>query len=512
MSDTAVHMAAIDKRFGGIHALRHVSFTARFGEITALLGENGAGKSTILKILRGVEAPDSGTITLRGQSFDRLTPQSARALGVGMIFQELSLVPTLTVAQNMFLGHEPCNALGLIDETAMERGAETIFASIGVSIDPQAEVDALSTGQQQLVEIAKVLNQDAEILVLDEPTSALSGQEVDVLFDLLGRLRASGKAIIYVSHRMDEIFRITDRATVLRNGSLVASRPISEYTLPSLIADMIGRQTQGLAAPPGPSAATKEVVLSLRGVTSTARPNPVTFDLHRGKVLGLAGLMGSGRSRIARLLFGLEPAVAGEIILHGQPVRISTPSEAIAAGLALIPEDRRRQGLVLAHSIEANVALPMLGSLGRGPFVQAAKLRALAARIITRLAIKAGGGEVAANTLSGGNQQKIVIGKWLETRPEILILDEPTAGIDIGAKSEVLGIVRDLAAAGKSVIFISSELAELIAVSDRIAVVSRGEIVKTLKTSQLTLGDGHDGSLRAEEALQLIIQGGMSHD
>ena len=448
----AVAMTAISKRFGGVHALREVNLSARTHEIHALLGENGAGKSTILKILRGVMVPDSGTITIQGENFTALTPQLARDKGVGMIFQEMSLVPTLTVAQNVFLASEPLTPTGLIDDRAMRRRSAEIFQQMGVSIDPGATLSDLSTGQQQLTEIAKALSQNAAILVLDEPTSALTETEVEILFQLLGRLKAEGKAIIYVSHRMDEIFRIADTATVLRDGRYVASRPIKDYTLASLITDIMGKATRDLSEFAITSTATSEIVLEVEHLSSKARGGDVSFTLHRGEVLGIAGLLGSGRSRLARMLFGLEPLNSGRIMLRGITREIASPKTAMNLGMALVPEDRRRQGLILAHSVEANIELPILKRLGRSIFVDRRAARSTADRLIRRLAIKTSSREASADSLSGGNQQKIVIGKWLATEPDILIMDEPTAGIDIGSKGEVLRLVRELAAEGKSII------------------------------------------------------------
>ena len=505
----AVEMNAISKRFGGVHALREVSLRVCCGEVHALLGENGAGKSTILKILRGVQAPDSGTIAVSGEVFEHLSPQLARQKGIGMIFQEMSLVPTLSVAQNVFLASEPLTPAGLIDDRAMERRSAEIFASMGVSVDPAAIVADLSTGQQQLTEIAKALSQNAEVLVLDEPTSALTAGEVDILFDLLRRLRGEGKAIIYVSHRMDEIFRIADHATVLRDGRLIDSRPIAEYTLATLIADIMGKETRDLSEFATESTAQDEVILKVEHLSSKLRQDgDVSFSLRRGEVLGIAGLLGAGRSRLARMLFGLEPIASGTITLRGEAVTIGSARQATEFGLALVPEDRRRQGLVLTHSIQDNIELPILKRLGSTPFVDRPKSRRTTDDLIKRLAIKTASREAAANSLSGGNQQKIVIGKWLATDPDILIMDEPTAGIDIGSKGEVLRLVRALAAEGKSIIFISSELAELAAVSDRIAVMSGGRLVETIDRTDLLNSTGDATELRAEQKLQLIVQRG----
>ncbi len=501
--DIAVAMEGIVKTYGGVRALRDVRFAARRGEVHALLGENGAGKSTILKILRGVETPDAGTIVVGGESHAHLDPQLARRLGIGMIFQEMSLVPTLTVAQNIFLAHEPTTAAGLIDDRAMRERAAGIFSGMGVSVDPALAVAELSTGQQQLTEIAKALSQDASILILDEPTSALTASEVDVLFGLIGRLKAEGRAIVYVSHRMDEIFRIADVATVLRDGQHVATRPIADYTLASLIADIMGKATRDLSEFATESSATGEAMLSVNELRARGREAGATLTLHKGEVLGIAGLLGAGRSRLARMLFGLEQPESGSIAVRGRETRIDTPQAAKALKMALVPEDRRREGLVLQHSVQENIELPILARLGRSIFVDRRASRRTTEQLIQRLAIRTSGPEAAVNSLSGGNQQKVVIGKWLAAEPDVLIMDEPTAGIDIGSKGEVLRLVRQLAAEGRSILFISSELAELIAVSDRIAVMAAGSIVDTFDKARLASdGDGRD----AEQRLQMMVQ------
>ncbi|MBM1218619.1 sugar ABC transporter ATP-binding protein [Ponticoccus sp. SC2-23] len=513
-AENAFEMRAMVKNFGGVRALKSVDLAVASGEIHALLGENGAGKSTILKILQGVYEPTSGTIVVGGREVSGLTPRLASELGIGMIFQEMSLVPTLTVAQNIFLLREPSNAFGMISDRKMLAKAREIFASMGVDIDPRAEVGSLSAGQQQLTEIAKALSQDVSILILDEPTSALTASEVEILFQLLDKLRAQGKAIVYVSHRMDEIFRIADRATVLRDGTRIATRPLSDYTLETLIADIMGKATRDMSDLIAEPSAAAQVVLELRGVGVEGRPGAVDLVLHAGEVLGLAGLMGAGRSRIARTLFGLQPGAVGEIRINGSQVDIRSPSDAMALGIALVPEDRRRQGLVLEHSVEDNIALPVLGSVSGRIMVHGARRAKLADDTIARMSIKTDSRKAPANSLSGGNQQKIVIGKWLAALPEILIMDEPTAGIDIGSKTEIIQLVRALAAAGKSVIFISSELAELLAVSDRIAVMKTGSVTGTVSRHDLHVDpeevDSLSGSAfqRAEQRLQLLVQKG----
>lgn len=512
----ACEMRAMVKNFGGVRALKSVDLAVAYGEVHALLGENGAGKSTILKILQGVYQPTSGTIVVNGEEVSGLTPRLAAELGIGMIFQEMSLVPTLTVAQNIYLSREPVNRFGMISDRQMMERAHDIFASMGVDINPRAEVVGLSAGQQQLTEIAKALSQNVSVLILDEPTSALTSSEVEILFELLGKLRAQGKAIVYVSHRMDEIFRIADRATVLRDGAKIATRPMADYTIETLIADIMGKATRDMSDLISETAARSDVVLKLRKLGMQGRPGAVDLDLHAGEVLGLAGLMGAGRSCIARTLFGLQSGAVGQIEINGNAATISNPSDAMSLGLALVPEDRRRQGLVLDHSVEDNIALPVLDKVSGKVFVNSTRRAKLAEETIETMSIKTDSRKAPVNALSGGNQQKIAIGKWLASLPQILIMDEPTAGIDIGSKTEIIQLVRALAAEGKSVIFISSELAELLAVSDRIAVIKNGSVSETVTRHDLHVDpqdvDTLSGSAfqRAEQRLQLLIQKGAT--
>lgn len=513
---TGFEMRDMVKNFGGVRALKNVDFKVNCGEIHALLGENGAGKSTILKILQGVYTPDGGTIIVNNHEVSELTPRTASDLGICMIFQEMSLVPTLTVAQNIFLSREPLNSFGLIDDKKMIEDSKKIFETMGVEIDARSEVEDLSVGQQQLTEIMKALSQDVKVLILDEPTSALSGSEVKILFELLRKLRSEGKAIVYVSHRMDEIFQIADRATVLRDGYKISTKPIEEFSLESLITDIMGETSLDLSEIVTKNYATEDVVLRLRGLGVKNRPGNIDLDLCRGEVIGIAGLMGSGRSRIGRALFGFQPDLLGTIELNGKAVNIAHPKDAIDLNIALVPEDRRRQGLVLEHSVEENITLPVLAEVSGQLLVDRLKSLNLTNKIIEKMAIKTDKPQSPSNSLSGGNQQKIVIGKWLASAPDVLIMDEPTAGIDIGSKTEILQLVRTLASEGKSIIFISSELSELLAVADRIAILKSGTITEMITREDL-LGQSNklesddvtsniSSFQRAEQRLQYILQ------
>ncbi|MBX4893274.1 sugar ABC transporter ATP-binding protein [Rhizobium bangladeshense] len=477
---SAVRMIGISKAFGGVRALEGVDFEVLPGEVHALLGGNGAGKSTILKILNGVHRPDSGTIVVAGRTLTAHTPEESRAAGIAMNYQEMSLIPTLTVAQNIFLTRESRNGMGLIDDSEAERKAGELFAMLEVAVDPRATVADLGAGQKQLTEIAKAISQDAKILVLDEPSTALAVSDVERLFAFLRKLKEKGVAIIYVSHRMDEIARISDRATILRDGRHVITAPISELPIDTMIEHIVGRRSMGLSDVLRGTSTRGDVVLELAGVSGKHKPSDISFRLHRGEVLGLAGLLGSGRSSLARVLAGIEPAASGTIRVNGSAISIRMPKQAIDAGLALVPEARATQGIIPAHSVSSNMVMSVIGRLSRAGFMDTAAERKLTDGQIERLAVKTASRDHPVSTLSGGNQQKVVIGKWLATDPDILILDEPTAGIDIGSKAEIIRLVRDLAASGKAIIMISSELSELLTACDRILVMADGRIHQDL--------------------------------
>ena len=496
-STPAAEMRGIEKGFNGTPVLKGVDFTLARGEVHALAGGNGAGKSTLMKILQGVHRRDAGVIRIGGREVDFSSTADAEAAGVGMVFQEFSLVPTLSVARNIFLNHEP-RRFRMIDDKAMVRRAGEILQGMGVDLDPRAEVQTLPTGYWQLTEIAKALALDAKVLIMDEPTASLTKTESEALFELIGRLKAQGVGIVYVSHRMEEVYRICDRITVLRDGGVVLSDAVADLSPEQIVAAIVGREVDALEWVERP-AATKDTapLLEVRNLTAANGVTDMSFTLHAGEILGLAGLMGSGRTELAKLIFGIDRPKSGEILLRGEPAGITNPRIAIADGIALVPEDRRLQGLVLDHSVRENLLLPLLPGLNRGPLVDDRRGDQLAARLIERLQIKLASAKRPVRLLSGGNQQKVVIAKWLGRDPDVLILDEPTAGVDIGTKSEIIQRIRELADSGKAVMVIPSELAELLAVSDRVLVLRNGTV-----TDDLDRRDIHD-----EESLQLAIQG-----
>ncbi len=498
MDLSAVRMTGISKSFSGIRVLHGVDFDLRKGEVHALVGGNGAGKSTLMKILQGVYTPDEGQIAVDGRPVAIRSPHDARALGIGMIFQEFSLIPTLTVAQNIFLGHEPRGSSRLIDDRTSVRRTRELFAELEEEIDPSARMLDLSTGYWQLTEIAKALAQDARVLIMDEPTSSLTATEAQSLFALVQRLKERGISIIYISHRMDEIFRITDRITVLRDGRHILTEDTASLTMNQVIDAIVGK-TMEQAFEWRERLVDRSVapLLQVRNLSAGKRVQDVSFDLYPGEILGLAGLMGSGRTELARVIFGIDRIDKGEILIRGERVAIGNPEEAIAAGVSLVPEDRRIQGLVLDHSVKDNVLLPLLDRLDRSGIIDDRRGDRLAGSIVNDLSIKTSSIGTTVRLLSGGNQQKVVIGKWLATEPEILVMDEPTAGVDIQAKTEILGVIRDLADRGKGIIVISSELVELLAVSDRQLVLRDGRVVREVDRRQIG----------TEEELHRAVQG-----
>ena len=477
-SELAVSMHGISKAFGGVPVLREVSFELRRGEIHALVGGNGAGKSTLMKILAGVYERDGGTYEVDGQATDFRTVHEAHAAGVGMVFQEFSLVPTLTVAQNIYLTREP-KSRGFIDDREMERRARELFATMSVDIDPGRPLEALPTAIWQLTEIAKALAQDARVLIMDEPTAALARAETQELFALMRRLRERGISVIYISHRMEEIFSVCDRVTVLRDGAAVMTVDIASTSPRDVIEAIVGRRMEH-AMEYVARGAPGDVLLEATGLQTADKLTGVDLVLRAGEVVGLAGLMGSGRTELARALFGIDQLTSGEVRVEGTVVRLRGPRAAIRAGIGLIPEDRRAQGLVLAHTVRENFMLPLLDRISRLGFVDDGDGDRRTDESIRALSIRTRSAQQEVGTLSGGNQQKVVIAKWLGTTPRIFVMDEPTAGVDIGTKGEIVEIVRAFAAAGHAVLIISSELPELLAVSDRILVMRDGRVDQEL--------------------------------
>lgn len=471
----------VSKSFAGVKALHDVDFELRYGEVHALMGENGAGKSTLMKILAGVHTSYDGTILVEGQAASFSGVRDAEEAGVAIIHQELNLVPELSVADNIFLGREPLIGGVLIDRRRMARAAERLLARLGVTIAPDTRIAGLRVGEQQLVEIAKALSLNARILIMDEPTSALSSSECDTLFKIVRQLASEGVAIIYTSHRIEEVLELADRVTVLRDGRRVVMARIDELSRAAIISAMVGREMAANAR--GATAQDGAAVLSVQDLTlDTLGPHGwrrtlhgVSFELKRGEILGIGGLLGSGRTEILESIFGVARGWRiGSIVIDGAAVDINSPSDAYHLGVALVSEDRKERGLHLAASICDNVALPSIGALSRFGLRAFTRERALAADMVKRLSVRCTGIGQETAALSGGNQQKVVIGKWLATEPRILLLDEPTRGIDIGAKLEIYRLIFDLAAQGLGIIVVTSEMPELLLLSDRILVMCEG--------------------------------------
>jgi len=473
----------ISKRFAATQALDDVTLDLVAGEVHALVGENGAGKSTLVKILAGVHQPDSGTIALDGQATPINGPAHARALGIAVVHQEPRLFPDLTVAENVFIGHAPARRLGVLDWGATRRAAKALFAELDVRLDVGAPVRGLSMADQQLIEIAKSLSVEARVLILDEPTASLSAHEVDRLFTIVRNLRARGVAILFVSHRLDEVFELCDRATVFRDGRHVITTSTSELTTADLVRHMVGRSVSLFPKVDTPIG---DVFLEIEGLTREGVFRDVTFDVRHGEIVGLAGLVGAGRTEVARVLFGIDQRDAGEVRLDGAAVSFASPSAAMDGGVAYLPEDRHQEGLVLDFSIAQNVTLPIMPRLFPRFLVNAATERAVANDYTEQFNVKMTGVEQMVGALSGGNQQKVVLAKWLASRPRLLILDEPTRGIDIGAKVEVHRIVSELAASGLGIILISSDLPEILAMSDRIIVLHEGRVTAEIARADAT--------------------------
>jgi ribose transport system ATP-binding protein len=484
MTAPLLALDGVSKAFPGVKALSGVHFDLNAGEVHALMGENGAGKSTLIKILCGVQPPDEGTILLDGQPVTVASPVHAHALGISPVHQELHLEPYLSVAENIFLGRQPTGRFGLIDRRRLNAEARQVLAELGVSLDPETIVDQLSIAEQQVVAIARAVSTRARILIFDEPTSSLTRRETDLLMAMIRRLRDQGIGIVYVSHRMEEIFELCDRVTVFRDGKFVATRKVAETSMAELVRFIVGRSIEVLPAraegPPG------DVVLEASRISKNGVLSDISFTLRRGEIVGLSGLVGAGRTELARTLFGDLPPDSGEIRIEGTPRDVRNPRAAIAAGIGLVPEDRKEQGLVLSLPVLANISMPQLGRLTRMGVLSPGGERRLARAYVDQLAIRTPSIDQRAMYLSGGNQQRVVIAKWLAINPKILIVDEPTRGIDIGAKAEIHALLRKLASDGMAVLMISSDMPEILAVSDRILVMHQGRIAGELSAAEAT--------------------------
>ena len=491
-----ISLKNVHKSFGGVSVLNGVDFDLQKGSVHALVGQNGAGKSTMMKILTGVYTCDSGAIYIDGSKVKMNSYSDAVSHGISLIFQELSLIPTLTVAENIFLNREILEG-PFLDKKSMERKAHELLQSLDIDVDVHSRVEDLDVGVCQMIEIAKALSVNAKVLILDEPTASLSEKETAHLFTLINSLKQRGVSMIYISHRMAEIFKICDTITVLRNGSIVTTKPTRDYSLTGLIEDMIGRKTAALTTADEELASkcTGRPLMTVEHLNCGSRLKDVSFELREGEVLGLAGLMGSGRTEVVESLFGLNKDASGQVTINGQPYEIKGVRHAIDSGLALIPEDRRREGLVLMHSVEENLIVPIFDKLKRGLLLENKKVADIAERSISDMAIKTHSRKTPAFNLSGGNQQKIVVGKWLNSAPSVLLLDEPTAGVDVGSKREIIDKVRDFVGENRAAIFISSDILELISACDRFIVFYDGKETATYDRSEIT-----------EEVLQYAIQ------
>jgi len=482
-----VAASGLRKAFAGAQALGGLSFELRTGEVHALVGENGAGKSTFIRILTGAETADGGELAIDGHVVASLTPATARALGIAAIHQHAALFGHLTVAENIGLALEGGSPLSRVDWGTRAARARALLEQIGAAIDPFRLVESLSLPEQQLVEIAKAVGAEARILLMDEPTASLTAREVDTLFGVVARLRERGVGMIYISHRLEEIRRVADRVTVIRDGVTVASSLPPDVEHGELVKLMVGRSVAQSDVPVPSGALSSVPILELRHVSSrAARVRDVSFTVHRGEIVGVAGLVGSGRTELAEALFGLRPIDEGELRWDGRPVRFETPSQAVTAGLAYVPEDRRRHGVLADMSVAANTSLASLTKLARHGLIDRGAEAALAGRFVERFSIKTSSLAAPVGTLSGGNQQKVALARWLATDPSLIILDEPTQGVDVGAKADIHALVRELARDGLAVLLISSELPEVMALSTRIVVMKRGRVTGVLDRAKAT--------------------------
>ncbi len=476
MSDTILSMREIHKRFMGVHAVKGVNFELKAGEIHALVGENGAGKSTLMKVLTGIYEKDSGEIHFIGKLFHPHNPKQALSAGIGIIHQELNMMEHLTVAQNIFIGRESMRNRFILDEGLLNDRTGKLFERLNMRINPEETLSRLTVGKQQMVEIAKAVSHNLKVLILDEPTAALTETEIDELFAIMKDLSAQGVGMIYISHRMDEIGRITDRVTVLRDGRYVGTRETRDISKEDIINMMVGRVIYEQPKIKNTVPLDAEEVLRIQGLNAGKLVKDVSFNLHRGEILGFAGLMGAGRTETARAIFGADKIQSGTIWINGTPVSINSPMDAVSHGVGYLSEDRKRFGLATGLSVTENALMASYDKFEKGLFIHGEKVRSITRDYVNKLHIKTPSVDQLLSKLSGGNQQKVVIAKWLINDARILIFDEPTRGIDVGAKSEIYSLMNELVALGKSIIMISSELPEVLRMSDRIVVMCEGRI------------------------------------
>lgn len=502
MAEPLIRITELCKSYGGVHALAGVTLDIRAGEVHALCGENGAGKSTLIKVLSGVAAPDSGAVLLDGQPLPLGDVPATEARGVAVVHQESTVFPDLDAVDNLFVGREVRKWGGwLLDRAAMRRQTRALLARLGERIDPSRPVGELPVAQRQMIAMARALSRDCRLLIMDEPTASLSARETAVLLNLVRQFRSQGVSVLYVSHRLEEVFQVADRVTVLRDGQLVGTRETGGIDAGELIRMMVGREAAELVGRHEHAGTIGEAVLRVDGLTRTGAFRDITFAVRAGEVVGLAGLVGAGRSEVARAVFGIDDYDAGTVTVGGESVPRGSVAAAMARGVALVPEDRQHEGLVLPMRVGANLTLAVLASLARGGLIRRSRERELAEEQIRSLSIRTAGAGVAAETLSGGNQQKVVLGKWLATRPKVLILDEPTRGVDVGAKAQLHRLIRQLAGEGLATLMISSELPEVLSISDRILVMREGRIAGELaggtatpeQVLALALPDGREG-------------------
>ncbi len=484
MGDYIVELSGVSKRFPGVLALDNVSFNLKSGEVLALLGENGAGKSTLMKILSGVYTKDSGTLKIFGSDIDDITPKRAQELGIAIIHQELNMCSHLTVAENIFLGREITKS-GVLSDREMQRQAKKILDNLNIDIAPDTIVGDLAVSKQQMVEIAKALSTNAKVLIMDEPTSALTSKEIDDLFTIIRKIKSEGCGIVYISHRLEELEHIVDRVTILRDGQFITSMDYASTTLEEIISNMVGREIKEKF--PRVECKKGKKIFEVKKLNAGRMVRDVSFDLYEGEIVGIAGLMGAGRTETTRAIFGIDPKDSGEIVLDGKTIAISKPMDAIQAGIVLAPEDRKKDGLCTKLSVRENVSLPNLDILCNSlSIVNRKKEKDMVEKAVKDLKIKLPNSEVNAASLSGGNQQKVVVGKWLARNSRIVIFDEPTRGIDVAAKVEIYNLMNELKEQGIGVLFVSSEMPEVLGISDRIIVMCDGKVTGEMATSEAT--------------------------